>query len=181
MTLPSLTTSRLALSPATGEDLDAVWRVWRHPDVRRYLFDDVPVTRERASDALTAPLASGDPKVGLWTVRPQGSDEPIVGTVGLLRTTINAPHDPEFRGTVEVMAAFEPDVWGRGYATEALEGIVSYAFGALGLLRLAAVADVPNEASHRMLERVGFRATGETAGPRHPLRTYVLTREMRGP
>jgi hypothetical protein len=39
-------TRRLVLSPATGDDLDAIWHIWRQPDVRRYLFDDVPVTRE---------------------------------------------------------------------------------------------------------------------------------------
>lgn len=175
MTRPSFITRRLALIPATGDDVDAVWQVWRHPEVRRYLFDDVPVTRERAAEALTAPLTSGDEKIGLWTVRPRGPDQPIVGTVGLLRTTVAAPHDPEFRGMVEVLAAFAPEVWGRGYATEALAGIVAHAFGALGLVRLVAVADLPNEASHRMLRGLGFTETGECAGPRGRLRTYVLT------
>jgi len=53
--------------------------------------------------------------------------------------------------------------------------VIGYAFGALGLLRLVAVVDVPNEASHRMVGRLGFMATGECAGPRHPLRLYSLT------
>ena len=46
--IPALSTRRLDLRPAVAEDLGALWALWRDPDVRRYLFDDVPVTRERS-------------------------------------------------------------------------------------------------------------------------------------
>jgi hypothetical protein len=42
MTLPPLSTRQLDLRPAVAGDLDALWARWRDPDVRRYLFDDIP-------------------------------------------------------------------------------------------------------------------------------------------
>ncbi len=174
MTLPRFTTRRLELAPATSDDLDAVWHLWQQPEVRRYLFDDVPVTRERAAEALRTTLVRGVRKVGLWTVRPR-AEARVVGTVGLLRTPTVAPHDPDFVGSIEVLAAFEALVWGRGYATEALAPLIRYAFETVGLARLVAVVDVPNEASHRMVTRLGFTPTGETQGPVYRARTYALT------
>jgi RimJ/RimL family protein N-acetyltransferase len=95
-----------------------------------------------------------------------------VGTVGLLRVT--SP-DVADAGAVEVLAAFDPGVWGRGYATEALETVIDYAFGALRLPRVMAVVDGPNDASHRLVERLGFTATGTGEGPRYRFTSYVLT------
>jgi RimJ/RimL family protein N-acetyltransferase len=57
-----------------------------------------------------------------------------------------------------------------------LRALVDHAFGALGFARIAGVTDVPNEASHRMLLRLGFIVRGECAGPHHRLRTYMLDR-----
>src|SRR4030095_609214 len=85
-------------------------------------------------------------------------------------------YDPRLLGAIEPLASFLPEVWGRGYATEALAAVVRYAFEQLSLSQLAAVNDVPNEASNRLLKRLGFEVTGECDGPRYRLRTYVLTR-----
>src|SRR5687768_11092314 len=41
----SVRTRRLDLAALAREDVDVVWAIWREPAVRRYLFDDVPVTR----------------------------------------------------------------------------------------------------------------------------------------
>ena len=70
--------------------------------------------------------------------------------------------------------ALAPSWWGRGHAVEALRVLVDYAFGALALERLAGAADVPNEASHRMLVSAGFVAQRECDGPHYRIRTYVL-------
>jgi RimJ/RimL family protein N-acetyltransferase len=50
--------------------------------------------------------------------------------------------------------------WARGYATEAVRGLVEYAFGTLDLNRVEADIDPRNAASARLLERVGFRREG---------------------
>ena len=175
MTLPLLTTRRLDLTPAAADDVDVLWHVWRQPAVRLYLLDDVPVTRERVEgivrDAVLPSLARN---LGLWLARPRGSDV-VAGTVGLLPVTTSALYAPRLAGEIELIAAFDPGVWGRGYATETLEALIDYAFRLIGLARLAAVVDVPNDASHRLVGRLGFALSGEFLGPRYPFRTYVLT------
>jgi aminoglycoside 6'-N-acetyltransferase len=50
---------------------------------------------------------------------------------------------------------------GRGYATEAVGGLLGHLFGALELHRVRAICDVENPASARVLERLGFRREGQ--------------------
>lgn len=49
---------------------------------------------------------------------------------------------------------------GRGYATEALGGLVELGFGAMGLHRLEACVEAANHPSRRVLGKVGFRHEG---------------------
>jgi RimJ/RimL family protein N-acetyltransferase len=101
----------------------------------------------------------------------------VIGCVGLLGVTSAADYDPRLAGAVEPLAAFTPSVWGNGYAREALTAVLTYGFGPLGLAKMAAVTDVPNEASDRMVRRVGFQILGECDGPKYRLRTYALMAE----
>ena len=52
------------------------------------------------------------------------------------------------------------DFEGRGLMTEAAHGLLSHAFGAGGLHRIAAFADVENVGSQQVLARLGFRHEG---------------------
>jgi RimJ/RimL family protein N-acetyltransferase len=61
-----------------------------------------------------------------------------------------------------------------GYANEALTALLDYAFGELRQTTVAAVNDLPNTASERMLLRLGFVPRCEVQGPRCRLRTYRL-------
>jgi RimJ/RimL family protein N-acetyltransferase len=175
-TLPALKTARLELRPATPADVDALWALWREPDVRRYLFDDQPVTRERAAEVLDHCLAAAKEGLGLWLVA-HPDDPAALGCVGLTKASAAVEYDASLAGAVEPIASFSPSVWGRGYAHEALSAVIAYAFRDLGLDKLTGINDAPNEASDRMMKRLGFRITGEIDGPRHRLRTYVLTKE----
>lgn len=159
--MPEFSTERLCLSPATDDDLDALVAIWDDPEVRRFLFDNQPVTRERAAEVLANCFA-------LWLVRLRDA-APVIGCVGLMPATTATEG-------VEPVAAFLPTVWGSGYATEALREIVRHAFEELAIPQLVAVNDVPNEASDRLARRLGFTVTGECDGPAGRLRTYTLAR-----
>jgi len=54
---------------------------------------------------------------------------------------------------------------------------LGYSFDALGLAAVAAVNDVPNVASEKMLLKAGFRSLSEVEGPKYRLRTYILERK----
>ena len=49
------------------------------------------------------------------------------------------------------------DAWGQGYAAEAVTALLKYCFEELGLHRVRANCDARNQASWRLLEKLGFR------------------------
>ena len=174
MTQPPLTTARLALTAVTRADVDALWHIWREPDVRRYQWDDIDVTRERAAEVVEAGLVHARDGLGLWVVRESGRDA-IIGVAGVRPVANAAEEEAGLAGMAEVVVSLAPAVWRRGYATEALSAVIAYAFTSLKLPRLAAVVDMPNIASHAMIDRLGFTPVGEGDGPAYRFRAYVLT------
>src|SRR5690606_2215540 len=98
----------------------------------------------------------------------------VMGCVGLLPTAAAAEHEPALAGLLEPFAVLAPGHRHKGYAFEALTALLTHAFGTLGQAALGAVNSVPNEASARLLERLGFSAVRDVPGPRFPLRTYTL-------
>lgn len=59
---------------------------------------------------------------------------------------------------------FARDVWGRGYATEAVEAIIRWACGQPGLRWVDAITDTENVPSARVLEKAGLRRMDLRAG-----------------
>jgi RimJ/RimL family protein N-acetyltransferase len=66
-------------------------------------------------------------------------------------------HEP-YRAEVGFTLAREYQ--GRGLASEAVARVLDYAFGALGLHRIIAIADCRNASSVALLERLGMRREG---------------------
>ena len=148
MTLPALTTARLVLRPVSLDDVDALHQLWTEPDVRRYLWDDVIIPRERAEETVRDMLASVADQLGLWVAIDRESNE-LAGFCALIRR--------EGEEAPELMYGLTPRFWGRGLATEASRALLTYAFGTLECTRVTAATDVPNAASVRVMERLGFR------------------------
>ncbi len=171
--LPTLRTERLRLDAATDSDIDALWAIWREPDVRRYPWDDAAIERPVFVDAIgrSESLASGG--IGMWTIRVATAPDPV-GAVALVPVGHAPPRDLGPGPHVELIYSLSRRFWGRGLAREAIAAVVGYAFDTLALRRLVAVVDVPNAASHRSLLRTGFRRTGDSDGPKHRLAWYAL-------
>ena len=91
----------------------------------------------------------GTAEIFAITAREDGA---LIGMIGRER------HDAP--GEDEVGYWIGKPHWGRGYAAEALRALARHAFadGRTALLRAEAHAD--NRASHRVLEKAGFRAEG---------------------
>ena len=72
---------------------------------------------------------------------------------------------PDRDGIVEIAYGVDPEHQGRGYATEAARGMVSYAF-ATGLVRIVRAHTMPEpNASTHVLTKCGFEHLGEVIDP----------------
>lgn len=76
-------------------------------------------------------------------------EDAMIGFAGFARP-------PERPGIIELIYAFGPEHWGRGYATEVAEAIVKFGFEKCGMTRIEATVDFANEASKRVLAKVGM-------------------------
>ncbi len=71
--------------------------------MRRCLFDDLPVTRERAAEVMRSCLGLND-GLGLWTICLR-EDSFIVGAVGLMTTSTVAEFECTLIGLVEPLVS----------------------------------------------------------------------------
>lgn len=76
--------------------------------------------------------------------------ERLIGDMGIIFTNHNMMQ-------AEIGCTLNKDHQGKGYAMEALEGMVNYLFGKLKKRRIIASIDPRNMASIRLIERLGFR------------------------
>ncbi|MEU8842361.1 GNAT family protein [Streptomyces roseus] len=79
---------------------------------------------------------------------------------------------PDAEGNAEVGYDLVPSARGNGYVTDALKGLVVWAFAQPGVTALHAEVDADNAPSHAVLGRAGFERTGSTedGGARYTLR-----------
>ena len=143
-------TERLRLREIETTDADAMY-VW-HVDPR-YL-EHYPVERMSIQDTrdLVERFIGWQRELPRWRwqlaleLRESGV---LIGSCGVRRTTVDAT-------TADVGYELNPEVWGRGYATEALRAMVEFAFADLGLSELNARSVDTNARSIRLLESLGF-------------------------
>ena len=129
--------------------MDQAHALWTDAEVRRYLWDDVLISRDRAEEVVRAVSASfARDGRGMWLVCEKAVDVPC-GFCGFL------PREEPDRA--ELIYGLVPSVWGKGYATESARAVIEYAFEKLNVPRIAAAADLPNTASVRVMERLGMR------------------------
>ncbi len=145
MSAPILHTPRLRLRPFDAGDVDRLHAHWTNPDVRRYLWDGVVITREQAVAVVDESIASFEQRrFGFWVIE---SGETFVGFAGL-----RAIPDAE---DVELYYGLDPGHWGRGYATEASRAVLQYGFDVAGLDPIYIRTDGPNVASVGVMKRLG--------------------------
>ena len=160
-------TERLWLRPFGLADVDALHAIFATPEVRRYLLDGRVMPRSWVEEVVAQSEADFATGAGLWSVawEPEGAP---VGFAGYRDF-----HEPPER---ELVYGLAPQAWGRGLASEASRAAVRYGFEHLGLERVLASIDVPNEPSLRLAERLGMRAVHRSAGPLNELIHLAIER-----
>ncbi len=159
--------------------MDDLHRLWSLDEVRRYLWDDQPVSRAQVEETVAAAIRSFDEHgYGQWVVFPRlgRGDRGADGAIGFCGLTAC-----ESAGEAELLYGLAPAVWHRGLATEAARAMLRLGFEEHGLSRVVAVCDRPNAASIRVMERLGMRFEETVALPLGEGVRYAITAaEWRG-
>lgn len=158
----SLSTQRLLLRPSRPEDAAVYRQLWterdpRVPHARRLDADGRPSIAAIASD-IRAESFAADGSYALLAVQRQDAGD-VIGYCGLVTGGVTfpdgaSPTEPEL--AYELLRSAQ----GQGYATEAARAVVAWSADA-GCSRLWATVRDWNSASLRVLDKLGFKDTGE--------------------
>ncbi len=146
----TLETDRLTLRHLSVErDLQFILRLLNEPSFLRYIGDKGVRTLDDARQyLLTGPIASYEKHgFGLYLVQLKQS-ETSVGICGLIKR--------DMLPDVDIGFALLPEFWNNGYAAEAAAAVMSFATSSLGISRIVAITEPTNEASARVLQKVGL-------------------------
>jgi RimJ/RimL family protein N-acetyltransferase len=169
-------TSRLILRRFSTDDLAAFQAYRSDPDLAKYQNWE-PTSNEQASTFLTEQAQQMLGAAGQWlqvAVTRIDTGE-LIGDLGLCVVD-------ESSGTVTLGYTLARSAQGRGYATEAVTGVLDALLGQRRARSVVAVADARNTASVALLRRVGFRheatASALFRGVACQEHTFVLTDDL---
>lgn len=152
-TYPTLETERLLLRQITMDDLEFVFRHFSDPQVTQYLMDEPPVASHDEARAIIEFYLEPERKAhNRWGI-VRKEDGQLIGTIGYHKWA-----KAFFRA--EVGYDLSADSWGRGYMSEALAEVIRHGFEGMGLNRIDALVYAGNNASIRLLKRMGFQQEG---------------------
>jgi RimJ/RimL family protein N-acetyltransferase len=145
-------TQRLTIRPVTPDDFKALWQIRRQDSVGRWM-----TSTSSDWDRFIEVMSDADRMAKTLVMERDGV---VIGDLML------APEDAWAQAEVAVLAkgvqaeigwCLDPAEEGNGYATEAVRELIRIAFEELGLRRVIANCFADNEASWRLMERVGMR------------------------
>jgi [ribosomal protein S5]-alanine N-acetyltransferase len=171
-----LETERLIFRDHEPVDLEPYCAMEADPEVRRYV-GGLPRTRSAAEQKFrTVYLPAGPDRMRLRATvfKPDGS---YIGYCGIY------PHFADgapIRG--EGMLAFylARAYWGRGLATEAGRAFIALGFDDWKLSRIVSSVEVGNDASMRVLAKLGFRWFEDESVNGRSFRKFELAKESGG-
>jgi ribosomal-protein-alanine N-acetyltransferase len=148
-----LTTSRLTLRPLRDDDAGALFAIYSDPRIMEFWSSPPWTSIASAEEKIgrnRAGMTTGS-SIGFGIFNSQGNH--LIGTCDLFHLDEQCR-----RGEVGYGLAFES--WGQGYMLEAMQALLDYGFKDLQLNRIEADIDPGNEASAKVLTRMGFTLEG---------------------
>lgn len=173
---PTLETNRLVLRELTMEDAEGIFACFSNDDVTRFYGQETLKSIEEAEKFVDFFSKNYREKRGIrWGIERKGT-KGIIGTIGFNSWS------PKHK-RAEIGYEIHPEQWRKGYTSEAVSQVLSYGFDVMDLTRIGAVVFIENEASNKLLEKVGFQKEGTLRdyiyqdGKAHDTYIYSLLRK----
>ena len=148
-----LESERLLFRDHEEADLNAYCEMEADPEVRRHV-GGAPRSREAAESRFRKGLQRPESnRLWMWgtVYKPEGR---YIGRCGVHPHF--GPDGAMIAGEGALGFYLSRAYWGKGLATEAGRALVNFGFGELGLSRIVAAVQVGNDASVRVMEKLGF-------------------------
>jgi ribosomal-protein-alanine N-acetyltransferase len=158
-----LETERLLFRQHIMADMEAFCAMEMDQDVRRYVGGR-PRTREEAeSRFMDGPLKSVLGRLAIWATifKPENK---YIGRCGIY-PHFNADGNP-VHGEGALGFYLAKAYWGMGLATEAGQAFIQFGFSELKLNRIVTTIEIGNEASVRVIKKLGFELLATEKGSR---------------
>jgi RimJ/RimL family protein N-acetyltransferase len=153
-----IATDRLLLRPFTLDDAAGYWPLVALPDVLRYLNEAQVESIDKVRELLLArPLRD-------YSLHGYGRLACIEKTTGRLVGFCGLKFVEEL-GQVDLGYRFLPDCWGKGYASESAAAVMDHGRNVLALQRIIGMVMPGNQASARVLVKLGMRYESQTRPP----------------
>jgi ribosomal-protein-alanine N-acetyltransferase len=155
--IPELATDRLRLRALLPADAAAILAIFADPEVTRYHSVPTLTTLAEAQALLElGPRRFAARDAIRWAIDLVEGGE-MIGTAGLLRFDFAHRH-------AEVGYEIGRRWWGHGFAPEAVAAVLRYGFSVMGLHRIEAGILPGNDASVRVVQKLGFVEEGVRRG-----------------
>lgn len=167
----TIQTKRLMLRKMDMCDANSLFAIWSNPKVTKYMNIE-GFTRIKEAEEMIAFLSdlSERGEAIRYSIIEKNSNT-IIGSCGFNSLNFEA-------NTAEIGYDLDSQFWNKGYGTEAVNGLVDYAFHQLNLKIIEAKVDPRNILSIKLLQKLNFEFQGiveENAGQADDL--YLYTKE----
>jgi len=143
-----LKTERLVLRPARPDDVEAFHAIMSDPRAMRYWSTPPHATLDETREWVASMAERSAGACQDFVIELDGR---AVGKAGCFKLP-------------EIGYILHPDVWGRGYAREAMAAVITHIFATRDVEKLVADVDPRNEASIGLMTRLGFAETHRAKG-----------------
>ena len=161
---PLLETERLLLRPITLDDKEAIYSFYSDPEIMKYRVSPLHRSIEDTVRFLETDYISFTERKRIRFGIELKAGGTLIGTGGFHHIS------PEHH-RLEMGYSLRREFWGYGYMTETVKELIRFAFEEMEMHRVAAMCDLDNGRSARVMERCGMTLEGV-------LRDYELRRGM---
>jgi len=147
-----LETERLILRLPQMSDADAIQRLVSNYDIAKMTLNIPHPYPENAAKEWLERISASDDNANYSFVITLKSDKQVIGNIGI------GCHPRQKRA--EIGYWLGKDYWNQGYMTEAAQRVVQFGFEELGLARIQAGYFPENNASLRVMKKIGMQFEG---------------------
>lgn len=141
-------TERLVIRKLDHQDLDMLYAVYSDADAMRWVDDGQPIAWDDCVRWVDVTLRNYETRgYGMFALALKTSGK-VIGFGGIVH--------PRGQDEPEIKYALVRDYWGKGLATEAVCGMLTYGQQSHGLTRFIATLSPEHKASERVLQKAGM-------------------------